>query len=174
MRLIRSTFADQTEEQGLPRTLAERDLEFVVPRHRSINTAVALPVLFGESGVLVGLENRNLPVPQIHEGNATILTPPAWRLGREVSTLDAAKDFLATQLGSPQVIPLGAAYFASAGITPERVHPFVVKVEESAMRLPYAYVRLEDLQEHIFSLRDGHLLIATCRLIHALGRWQRT
>jgi hypothetical protein len=79
LRLIRSTFADQTDEEGLPRTLAELDLEFVVPREQSINTAVVLPLLFSEAGVLVGLEIRSLPVPQIHEGHATILNAPAWR-----------------------------------------------------------------------------------------------
>jgi SAM-dependent methyltransferase len=171
LRLIRSTFADQTDEEGLPRTLAELDLEFVVPREQSTNTAVALPLLFSQAGVMVGLEIRSLPVPQIHEGNATILTAPAWRLERYITTLAGAKEFLASQLGSHRITPLGAAYFASAGITPERVHPFVVAIERGAADLPYAFVPLEDLKARIFSLRDGHLLIAACRLIHALGRW---
>jgi hypothetical protein len=56
-------------------------------------------------------------------------------------------------------------------MTPERVHPFVVAIEAGAADLPYAFVRLEDLKARIFSLRDGHLPIATCRLMHALGRW---
>jgi hypothetical protein len=171
LRLIRSTFPDQTDEEGLPRTLAELDLEFVVPREESINTAVVLPLLFSQAGVLFGLEIRSLPVPQIHEGNATILAAPAWRLGRYITTLASTKAFLASQLGSRRITPLGAAYFASAGITPERVHPFVVAIEGGAADLPYAFVPLEDLKARIFSLRDGHLLIAGCRLIHALGRW---
>ena len=173
LRLIRSTFADQTDEEGLPRTLAELDLEFVVPRAQSINTVVALPVACHETGVLVGLESRSLPAPQIHEGNATILTAPAWRLGRDVTTLAGAKEFLASRLHSDRIVPLGAAYFPSAGITPERVHPFVVKIEKGGAALPYSFVRLDDLRNRIFSLRDGHLLVAACRLIHALGLWRK-
>jgi hypothetical protein len=49
-----------------------------------------------------------------------------------------------------------------------RVIHFFQKVV--AADLPYAFVRLEDLKACIFSLWDGHLLIAVCRLIHALGR----
>src|SRR5262249_31431547 len=98
LRVVRSVFADQTEEAEGPRTLVEQELEFVLPRERSIHRAVALPVLrAGEP--LVGLETRLLPVPQRHEGNARILTAPAWRLGREVATLDDAKRFVAETLG---------------------------------------------------------------------------
>ena len=43
LRLIRSVFADQTEEEGRTRTLAEQELEFVLPRERSCNTIWACP-----------------------------------------------------------------------------------------------------------------------------------
>ncbi len=83
LRLVRSVFADQTEEEGRTRTLAEQELEFVLPRERSCNTILGLPVLHAEE-VLIGLETRHLPVPQIHQGDARILTAPAWRLDRQV------------------------------------------------------------------------------------------
>ena len=94
LRLVRSVFADQTEEAGRTRTLAEQELEFVLPRELSCNTVIGLPVLHAEE-VLIGLETRHLPVPQIHEGDARILTAPAWRLDRQVETLDQAKSVLA-------------------------------------------------------------------------------
>lgn len=172
LRLVRSVFADQTEENGVARTLAEQELEFVLPRQRSINTVVALPVL-RDGEILVGLETRLLPVPQINEANARILTAPAWRLGREVTTLVQAREFVASEMGVARddVVPLGAAYFPSAGITPERVHPFVVRVTEAAVELPYDFVPLRELRAQMPVLRDGHLLVASMRLLHAFGLW---
>jgi SAM-dependent methyltransferase len=172
LRLVRSVFADQAEENGLARTLAEQELEFVLPRERSINTVAALPVL-RDGEILVGLETRRLPVPQIHEGNARILTAPAWRLGRDMTTLTQAREFVASEMGvgRDDVVPLGAAYFPSAGITPERVHPFVVRVAEAAVELPYDFVPLRELHAQMRALRDGHLLVASMRLLHAFGLW---
>ncbi|HEX6842928.1 MAG TPA: class I SAM-dependent methyltransferase [Stellaceae bacterium] len=172
LRLVRSVFADQAEEDGLPRTLAEQELEFVLPRERSINTVVALPVLHhGEP--LVGLETRLLPAPQIHDGNARVITAPAWRLGRDIATLEQARAWIAARIGIAvaDVIPLGAAYFPSAGITPERVYPFVARVAGAAGKLPYDFVPLRELRQLIGELRDGHLLVAALRLLHAMGLW---
>lgn len=173
LRLIRSVFADQTEEEGKPRTLATQDLEFVLPNERSCNTLLALPVLFAQE-VLIGLETRYLPVPQRHEGNARILTAPAWRLNRQVESLDQAKAMLADSFGvsAGAVTSLGAAYFPSAGITPERVYPFIVRLTEEPANASYDFVPLMQVKRNLHRLRDGHLLIAVMRLIHALSLWQ--
>ena len=172
LRLVRSVFADQAEEEGRPRTLAEQELEFVLPRERSCNTILALPVLHAQE-VLIGLETRHLPVPQIHEGDAQILTAPAWRLQRHVESLDQARSVLAASCGvlASAVIPLGAAYFPSAGITPERVYPFAVRLTEGPAETSYDFVPLTQVKRNLHRLRDGHLLIAAMRLIHALGLW---
>jgi len=172
LRLIRSVFADQTEEAGRARTLAEQELEFVLPRERSVNTVVALPV-FRDGQPYIGVETRLLPVPQIHEGNARILTAPAWRLGRDVATLDQAKAFVAERLRVhvEDVVGLGAAYFPSAGITPERVHPFAVRLSQPCEELDYDFVPLSEVRRHRHALRDGHLLVAALRLAHALNLW---
>jgi hypothetical protein len=66
------------------------------------------------------------------------------------------------------MVPLGAPYFPSAGLTPERVHPFVVR---GATRAPYDFVPLAALRDAIGRMRDGHLLVAGLRLIHALALW---
>ena len=172
LRLVRSVFADLTEEEGRTKTLAEQELEFVLPRELSCNTILGLPVLHADE-VLIGLEMRHLPVPQIHEGDARILTAPAWRLDRHVESLNQAKSVLAASFGVPagSITPLGAAYFPSAGITPERVHPFIVHLSETATGASYDYVPLTQVKRNLHRLRDGHLLIAAMRLIHALGLW---
>ena len=70
------------------------------------------------------------------------------------------------------ITPLGAAYFPSAGITPERVYPFVVCLTETATATTaYDYVPLTQVKRNLHRLRDGHLLIAVMRLIHALSLW---
>jgi SAM-dependent methyltransferase len=171
LRLIRSVFAEQGEQNGSPRTLAEHELEFALPRHTSINTALALPLVSDRGELLVGIETRLLPAPQRAEGNARLLTAPAWRLDRTVDTLDAARAFVAAQFGTAKeaVTPLGAAYFPSAGITPERVHPFAVRFTGDPASLPYDFVPLSVLRARIRHLRDGHLLVGLLRLAHALG-----
>lgn len=172
LRLIRSVFADQAEDAGRTKTLAEQELEFILPRERSCNTVLCLPVIRADE-ILIGLETRHLPVPQIHQGDARILTAPAWRLDRQVQSLDQAKSALAASFGVPTdcITPLGAAYFPSAGITPERVYPFVVRLTEAALPSSYDYVPLTQVKRDIQRLRDGHLLIAVMRLVHALGLW---
>jgi len=172
LRLVRSTFADQTVENGLPRTLAEQDLEFVVPSELSVNTVVALPTMC-DGEPFVGLETRLLPVPQLHEGNARILTAPAWRLGRNVMTAAQVTEFVSAAMGVSfdDIVPLGASYFPSAGITPERVHPFIVRLSGDCADLPYDFVPLAQLRSQLGRLRDGHLLVAVMRLLHALDLW---
>ena len=59
LRLIRSTFADQTDQEGLPHTLAELDLEFVVPREQSINTAVVCRCCLAKPVYWLGLKSAH-------------------------------------------------------------------------------------------------------------------
>ena len=53
----------------------------------------------------------------------------------------------------------------------ERAHPFVVRVAEAAVELPYDFVPLRELRAQMRALRDGHLLVASMRLLHAFGLW---
>jgi hypothetical protein len=51
------------------------------------------------------------------------------------------------------------------------VYPFIVCLSETAARASYDYVPLTQVKCNLHRLRDGHLLIAVMRLIHALGLW---
>ena len=72
---------------------------------------------------------------------------PAWRLDRQVETLDQAKSVLAAHFGvsGAAITPLGTAYLPSAGITPERVYPFIVRMSETATGASYDYVPLTEV-----------------------------
>ncbi len=171
LRLVRSVFAEQGERDRLAHALAETELEFVLPRNTSINTVVALPLVSDRGELLVGIETRLLPAPQQAEANARLLTAPAWRLDRSATSLDAARDFVAAKFGvaSEAVTPLGAPYFPSAGITPERAHPFAVRFTGDPATLPYDFVSLSALHARLRNLRDGHLLVALLRMVHAFN-----
>jgi len=44
-------------------------------------------------------------------------------------------------------------------------------VAEAAVELPYDFVPLRELRAQMRALRDGHLLVASMRLLHAFGLW---
>ncbi|MCB9946495.1 MAG: hypothetical protein H6842_01555 [Rhodospirillaceae bacterium] len=172
LRVVRSTFADQTIEDGLLTTLAAEEREFVLPTGVSANTAVVLPHLLDASGdVLVGLERQALPVPQLQAGDARILTAPAFRLAASLDTIESVRDHIRDVLALPAdaaVVRLGASYFASAGLTPERVFVFAADAS-AAGAADLVYVPIGELLAGRRQLRDGHLLIALFRLAHALA-----
>lgn len=69
-----------------------------------------------------------------------------------------------------EVWELGGAYFASPGVTPESVYPFVVEIDGTALaETDLNFVKVNDLKAGLDQIQDGHLLIAVCRLIHALA-----
>lgn len=172
LRVARSAFVDQTVEGGLATTLAAEEREFVLPTGVGANTAVVLPHLLDEQGrVLVGLEQQALPVPQFHAGDARILTAPAFRLPGTLDTLDAVAAHLRDVLALPpdaDMVRLGASYFASAGLTPERVFVFAADASRAGGG-DLVHVPMEELLAGRRQLRDGHLLIALFRLAHALA-----
>ena len=52
------------------------------------------------------------------------------------------------------------------------MYPFVIQLSNTAAEgASYDYVPLTQVKRNLHRLRDGHLLIATMRLIHALGLW---
>ncbi len=146
-------------------------LEYVSPQKVSLNTLVTLPLVKQDEEYFVGLEVRNLPVPQILSGNSTILTAPALRLPKNISSFKALENhILNTSIFGSQITKfskLGEKFFPSVGVTPEQAYPYVVELSHNNDTLKW--VKLTELYNNVELIRDGHLLIAIVRLVNALG-----
>ncbi len=168
LHYIRSAFADR----GRTTELARREIEFVLPAKSSANVVSALPLACDAAGnICVGLERRDLPAPQVYEGNSSIYVLPAWRLPQDITTEDEAAAFAAGKLGATGAMKLGASYYPSLGITPERVYPVALHCAGAVLKEPLVYVTLRDIFENLENLRDAHLMIAALRAVHALDLW---
>lgn len=168
LHYIRSAFADRSRTTEL----ARRELEFVLPAKASANVISVAPLAMDAQGeICIGLERRDLPAPQAHEGNSAIYVLPAWRLPLDVVSEEAACGFAASKLGAGGAMKLGASYYPSLGVTPERVYPFAIHCDPSKVQLPLVFVSLRDLFDNLEKLRDAHLMIAALRAFHALGLW---
>ena len=150
--------------------------EYVVPRELSFASTVGLPVVKTEESVLVGLESRDLPAVQSFTGSSKILTAPAWRLPRSLPSQTELPTFLRNSMQRDfglyilDTWELGGSYLCSPGVTPEVVYPFVVEVDsQNIASTSLTFVSLDDLRRNLEQIMDPHLLIATYRLIHAIG-----
>ena len=174
LSLREGLFAERDSEG---RVLARVPFEYVLPRALSLSTVVALPVVKTEGGVFVGVELRDLPAAQAFTGSSRMAAAPAWRLPRTVSHWTELPAFVAEAmrrdfgLRARRVLELGGSYFPTAGVTPETVYPFAAEVEPgAAAESGFHFIELDELRSRIGSVQDGHLLITSYRLMHALGR----
>jgi len=155
-------------EMGIPGS--SNILEFVTPKKFSANTLITLPVARYNNEIYVGLEIRNLPVPQLHNDNSSIPVVPACRLPKEVNTLKDLENFILNLkvYGTPikRFGKLGEKFFPSVGITPEQVYTYVVSLTEANKELQW--VNLKELYNNLEDVKDGHLLISIVRLVHAI------
>ena len=146
-------------------------LEYVYPEKVSSNTLLTLPAYKKEELIYIGLEIRDLPVPQLLSGNSTILTVPAKRLPKEIENIACLNQYISEMhIGESRIEQyhkLGEKYFPSVGITPEQVYPYVVCLDKPAKDL--VWVNLDDLMDNIDKIEDAHLLICLYRLMHALN-----
>ncbi len=147
-------------------------LEYVYPENLSSNTLVTLPVCKMKGEIYVGLEVRDLPVPQTHGGNSTIITVSAKRLPKNIENIFQLNLYISElKIGESKIdryFKLGEKYYPSIGVTTEQVYPFVVCLEHPAKQLKW--VALDELIENFESLEDAHLMICLARLRHALGK----
>lgn len=145
-------------------------LEYVFPENKSIHTLVTLPINWVEGKLYIGLELQELPVPQLFSGNAKLITVPAQRLSKNSVNNFDLEYYLENGLFENSKLKtfskLGEKYFASSGVTPEQVYPYVVQYQSPPENLHW--VLWEEVQQEIQNLEDGHLLIAITRLKHAL------
>ena len=147
----------------------DSELEYVFPESRSVHTLVTLPINWFEGKLFVGLELRELPVPQSFSGNAKLLTAPAKRLLKDIKNYFDLEQYFENGVFENAKLKsytkLGEKYFSSSGITPEQVYPYVIQYATKPEGIHW--VLWDDLLSHIQNLEDGHLLIAITRLKHA-------
>ncbi|MDR3094659.1 MAG: methyltransferase domain-containing protein [Bacteroidales bacterium] len=145
-------------------------LEFVYPQEFSSNTLITLPVCKYHNEIHLGLEIRDLPVPQLYSGNSSIVTIPAKRLPKKVTSLFQLNTCISQmRIADASVethFKLGEKYFPSIGITTEQVYPYIVCLDKATDHL--AWVSLTDLLNNLTRLEDAHLLICLMRLKHAI------
>lgn len=153
-------------------------LELCAPRTYSLSTVSLLPVAKLGEDIVVGVERRDLPAVQLQTEakRSGLITCPAWRLPKTITTRSAAEEEVSRNLlghfgvRALRILPLGGTYYPSIGATPEVVYPMLAEVDAASISDgALAFVRLSQLlaaREHI---EDAHLLIALCRLAHALG-----
>lgn len=164
------------ERDSAGNILAEKVLEFVLPKKLSDNTmAVALLRRSGDE-YFIGLDDDDLPAAQCFTGNSQILVTPAWRLPKSLRSMTPARRWIRARLENEYGLVLGQAwelggYFhPSPGVTPEIVFPLAIEVtEESDFGRPLVWVEIRDAVKNRASLNDGHLSTVLLRSAHALG-----
>ena len=167
-------FCEQANDGSL---LSQVPFEYVVPRGLSLSTVVALPVLKTDAGTFVGIEVRDLPAVQAFSGNSSIATAPAWRLPRTIKHWTELPAFLVEvmrrdfHVSVKHVWEMGGSYLPSPGVTPEVVYPFVAEVEANDVAgSDLHFIEINDLNNRLDTIQEGHLLITACRLIHSLDQ----
>ena len=148
-----------------------RDIfEYVYPSLLSSNTLVTLPVCKYREEIYVGLELRDLPVPQLFSGNCTLLTAPAKRLPKSVVNMFDLTTFISNMniedASVAGFFKLGEKYFPSIGLTTEQVYPYIVQLNKPSEKL--SWLKLSELIDNMNKIEDAHLLICISRLQHAL------
>ena len=168
---VRTGSFEERDAAGV--VISGADFEYVVPSTRSHQTLSILPITLHGGRPHVGLEVRDLPAVQVHEGTSRVVTLPAWRLPRGLESLESAENFavsaLSTQfeVDATSLVPLGGRYHPSAGLTPEIVFPYVAEVDRAGRDL--TWVSLDDALSVLDRIVDAHLLVSLQRLAHALG-----
>ncbi len=147
-------------------------LEYVLPKHVSHHTVSFIPVFKSNGEIYVGLEVRDLPIPQIFNKNSILPTVPAYRIPKDKSTMTLAREYSTHQLEKDfkvkinNISPLGSDYRVSMGITPEIVYPFVVEVNPLKNNRLH-WISLKQLLDNEDKIQSAHLLTSLFRLYHS-------
>jgi SAM-dependent methyltransferase len=158
-------------------TVLTTEREYIVPKEFSNAVISVIPSFRMGNNIFVGIERRNLPGIQLNEGYSDIAVNPAWRIPKEITTLESGIEFVKSHVQSDfgltvlRTHGLGGAYHPTPGLAPEIVYPVVVEVDPSAFpaktNTPLVWVDLADLIRNRRHIKDGHLLVVAFRLAHA-------
>jgi hypothetical protein len=145
-----------------------------VPFAESTVAAALLASVGGE--VLLGVDEEDLPAAQGFGGNSNLLVTPAWRLPRDVTSLTAARAWIAARVRAEYGLDVGEAwelggpYRPSPGLTAEVVFPVAFEIRgRAAAGRALRWLPIAELVARRDRLPDGHLRIVTLRAAHALG-----
>ncbi len=174
LRRVRSLISEEVAGLRGSEPGARQALEMAIPaRHSTWTVSVLAACRNPEGEILVGIERRVLPAAQLRFGDAALPCVPAWRVAILPDAADPLAMAAAASAGcaADSLVRLGAPYYPSLGITPERVQPFVVPAGALPpdLRRSLAFVPLRHILSRAETVRDGHLLIAAFRLAGMLG-----
>lgn len=153
------------------------DLEYVTPQQFSANTVSLLLLCQTDKGLLIALQDHDLPAAQCFSGHSNIYVAPAWRLPVSCTTMLETHQFIKQQLRKDFSIALssiqrlGGRYHPSAGTTPEVVYPML---GTTLFTKPYPahpklkWFALPEVIAQLDKINDSHLKIGIWRLGHAL------
>ncbi|MBL4804840.1 MAG: class I SAM-dependent methyltransferase [Alphaproteobacteria bacterium] len=168
LRPVHSTFVEEGQSRGSMSGLTAENVDFIVHDGKTINTAVVLPLTKDEKSVVhAGFLAEHLPVPQRHEGNGLTVCAPSFNIPPEVTNFKLLRKFLAEKFGvTPnKIIKMGESYFTHVGLTPHRIHPYVVAAPAEAMKGPNTkflpFYQLMLLQR--FISKEPHFMLAIAR-----------
>ena len=148
LKPVRSVFIEEGKVGNATRGLSSKDVEFIVSEDGVENIAIILPLTRGwDDNLMVALKPETLPLPQRLGGSGNMLTAPSFVLPKDVRTIDDAKQFVAQKFGvsTDRVGQLGESYFTHAGVTPQRVYPFIVSAEGYSYGPDWKYTAMRRL-----------------------------
>jgi hypothetical protein len=146
----------------------------------SHQTAAFLPVAKvkkadGTEEIVVGLELRDLPGPQLVGHTSLLATVPSIRIPLDVNSMHAAQQFTVQKFQELFEVTvsgcrrLGGKYFKSPGVTPDIEYPMVVEVDLSRSKTDaLRWFPLREIANHIDELRCGQAITLLWRAAHML------
>lgn len=173
LRVFEGRFAEK-DQQG--RVMHEVTRDYVTAAHGQSVLVSVLPVARRDGRTYVGLTMEDSAAQQLRERHSSgLVTQPKVRLPSTVTRVHdapahAAREFTARYgAAAGHHWWLGSRYFASPGITPERVYPLAVEVDPATTGPAIRWVPLSEALAHEGQVRDQALLTSLYRLAHALG-----
>ncbi len=172
---LKLSSAKFSEQSGSGLNLSVNSLDFIEPRGFSSNSLAILPITKMNDEIYVGLEQRELPAPQMHGFSSTMYTIPAYRLPLDVTSVEQASiqaikkvqhDFGA-QLGPLK--DLGQPFAPTAALAPEICYLKYAVLEKPTEDPRLHWFKLTDLLRNIEHVHDGHTMTGLLRLGHGLG-----
>ena len=175
LRRVHSIFVEEGQSQGARAGLSFEDVDFVFHNHETINVAVVVPFSKDQkSRFHAAVQLEQMPAPQRFTGSGVTLSAPRIPLPPEVTNLRLAKKYLADHFAvmPENVIKMGEPYFTHIGLTPQKIHPFIVAVppkmldDPETFVMPFYQLALMNMDKKF--LKSAHLMTVVGRAFRYL------